>query len=47
MKTIKDNTLEFTSVITEIETFLEPVFNAMLNEEKREMQRKADMKWIK
>ena len=47
LKTIKDNTLEFTSVITEIETFLEPVFNAMLNEEKREMQRKADMKWIK
>lgn len=47
LKTIKDNTLEFTSVITEIETFLEPVFNAMLNEEIREMQRKADMKWIK
>ena len=47
LRTIKDNTLEFTSVITEIETFLEPVFNAMLNEEKREMQRKADMKWIK
>ena len=47
LRTIKDNTLEFTSVITEIETFLEPAFNAMLNEEKREMQRKADMKWIK
>lgn len=47
LKTINDNTLEFTSVIAEMETFLEPVFNAMLNEEKREMQRKADMKWIK
>lgn len=33
LKTIKDNTLEFSFVIVEIQTFLEPVFNAIVNED--------------
>lgn len=33
LKTIKDNTLEFSAVITEIQTFLEPIFDAMVNED--------------
>ncbi len=33
LKTIKDNTLEFSAVITNIQTFLEPVFNAVVNED--------------
>ena len=32
LKTIKDNTLEFSFVITEIQTFLEPVFDVIVNE---------------
>ena len=32
LKTIKDNMLEFSFVIAEIQTFLEPVFDAMANE---------------
>ena len=32
LKTIKDDTLEFTFVIAEIQTFLEPVFDAIVNE---------------
>ena len=32
MKTIKDNTLEFPFVIEEIQTLLEPVFDAIVNE---------------
>ena len=32
LKNIKDNTLEFSDVITAIQTFLEPVFDAMVNE---------------
>ena len=32
MKTIKDNTLEFPFVIEEIQTFLEPVFDTIVNE---------------
>ena len=31
LKTIKDDTLEFPFVIAEIQTFLEPVFDAMVN----------------
>ena len=31
LKTIKDDTLEFPFVIAEIQTFLEPVFDAMMN----------------
>lgn len=33
LKTIKDNTLEFSAVIEEIQTFLEPVFEAIVNED--------------
>lgn len=33
LKNIKDNTLEFSDVITAIRTFLEPVFDAMVNGE--------------
>ena len=32
LKTIKDDTLEFPFVIAEIQTFLEPVFDAIVNE---------------
>ena len=32
MKNIKDDTLEFTVVIDEIQIFLEPVFEAIVNE---------------
>lgn len=32
LKTIKDNTLEFSAVTAEIQTFLEPVFDAIVNE---------------
>lgn len=32
LKNIKENTLEFSVVIAEIQTFLEPVFDAMVNE---------------
>ncbi len=34
LKTIKDDTLEFSVVIEEIQTFLEPVFDAIVNESK-------------
>lgn len=33
LKTIKDDTLEFSAVIKEIQTFLEPVFDTIVNEE--------------
>ncbi len=33
LKTIKDDTLEFSAVIAEIQIFLEPVFNGILNED--------------
>jgi len=36
LKTIKDDTLEFSAVIEEIQTFLEPVFEAIVNEDKWE-----------
>lgn len=32
LKNIKDNTLDFSAVIREIQTFLEPVFDAIVNE---------------
>lgn len=32
LKNIKDDTLDFSVVITEIQTFLEPVFDAMVKE---------------
>ena len=36
LKTIKDDTLEFSAVIEEIQTFLEPVFETIVNEDKWE-----------
>ena len=33
LKNIKDNTLEFSVVIAEIQTFLDPVFDAIVNDE--------------
>lgn len=33
LKTIKDDTLEFSVVIEEIQKFLEPVFDAIVNED--------------
>ena len=33
LKTIKDDTLEFSAVIEEIQKFLEPVFEAIVNED--------------
>lgn len=47
LKTIKDNTLEFSFVIVEIQTFLEPVFDAMVNEDEWQRQWKCNMNWAK
>ena len=47
LKTIKDNTLEFSFVITEIQTFLEPVFDAIVNEKEWQEQWNFIMKWNK
>ncbi len=38
LKTIKDDTLEFSVVIEEIQTFLEPVFDAIVNEDEWKKQ---------
>lgn len=38
LKTIKDDTLEFLAVIEEIQTFLEPVFDAIVNEDEWQKQ---------
>ena len=46
LKTIKDNTLEFPFVIAEIQTFLEPVFDAIVNENEWQKQWKVDLNWI-
>ena len=46
LKTIKDNTLEFSFVIAEIQTFLEPVFDAIVNENEWQNIWKSDTgKW--
>ena len=47
LKTIKDNTLEFPLVIEEIQTFLEPVFDAIVNEDEWQEQWNFIMKWNK
>ena len=47
LKTIKDDMLEFSAVIEEIQTFLEPVFEAIVNED--ELQQKWESqtdKWL-
>lgn len=38
MKSIKENTLEFSFVIKTIQDFLEPVFDAIVNEEEWQKQ---------
>lgn len=47
LKNIKENTLEFPFVIAEIRTFLEPVFDAIVNEEEWLEQWNFIMKWNK
>lgn len=47
LKTIKDNTLEFSAIIKEIQVFLEPVFDAIVNEDEWQNQWKCDLNWIK
>ncbi len=47
LKHIKDNTLELPSVIAEIQTFLEPVFNAIVNEQEWQERWTSAMKWQK
>lgn len=47
LKTIKDNMLEFPFVIAEIQTFLEPVFDVMVNKDEWKNQWKCDLNWIK
>ena len=47
MKNIKDNMLEFSVVIAEIKTFLEPVFDAIVNEEEWQEQWNFITKWNK
>ena len=46
MKTIKDDTLAFSVVIQSIQTFLEPVFDAIVNEDEwQKMWYSTDNKW--
>ncbi len=47
LKNIKDDTLKFTIVIDEIQTFLEPVFEAIVNEDEWQEQWNFIMKWNK
>lgn len=48
LKNIKDDTLEFAVVINEIRTFLEPVLEAIVNEEELQQKWKNQAsKWIK
>ena len=47
LKNIKDNTFEFSVVITEIQIFLEPVFKAIVNEEEWQRQWRYNMNWPK
>ena len=47
LKTVKDDTLEFSAVIEEIQKFLEPVFDTILNESElqQKWQSQTD-KWL-
>ena len=47
MKTIKDSELELPIVIAEIQAFLEPVFNDIVNEDEWQKQWNPKMKWHK
>lgn len=47
MKTIKEDTLEFPFVIAEIQAFLEPVFDAIVNEnEQTKRWNSSAGKWL-
>ena len=45
LKTIKDDSLEFSAVIEEIQTFLEPVFDAIVNEDEWQGEWNYIRKW--
>ncbi len=45
LKTIKDDTLEFSAVIEEIQTFLEPVFDAIVNEDEWQKEWTVNGEW--
>ena len=45
MKNIKDDTLEFTVVIDELRDFLEPVFEAILNEDEWQKEWTVNSGW--
>lgn len=48
LKTVKDDTLEFSFVISEIKIFLEPVFDAIVNEkEQTKLWNSSVGKWLK
>ena len=47
LKNIKDDTLEFIVVITEMQTFLEPVFDAIVNEDEWQKEWSFIAKWHK
>ncbi|MCM1191003.1 MAG: nucleotidyl transferase AbiEii/AbiGii toxin family protein [Butyrivibrio sp.] len=47
LKNIKDDTLEFAVVINEIQVFLEPVFDAIVNEEEWQKEWSFLLKWHK
>lgn len=47
LKNIKDNTLEFSVVIAEIQTFLEPIFDTIVNEEEWQEWWNFITKWKK
>lgn len=47
LKTIKDDTLEFSAVIEEIQIFLEPVFDAIVNEDEWQAEWNFIRKWNK
>ena len=47
LKTIKDDTLEFSAAIVEIQTFLEPVFDAIVNEDELQQKWQSQTnKWL-
>ena len=46
LKNIKDDSLEFSAVIAEIQTFLEPVFDAIVNEKEwQKIWHSTESKW--
>lgn len=45
LKNIKDDTLEFSVIIKKIQIFLEPAFNAIVNEDEWQRQWTAKNRW--